>query len=174
MLLYAPDGVQDAAPVRGRTRLQKMLFLLKQEENVDSIIPGFYHFEPYRFGPFEARIYSDVEFLENVGLVVSAQRGVATDADVSEAQYASDGSLLPGDTGDAIPTYSDTEFRLTTKGTGFVEAKRLWADAPPELRAGIERVKRMCNTAPLTAVLRYVYQHYPAYAEESELQWLRP
>lgn len=53
-------------PVVGRTRLVKLLFLLKEAFKVRSIP---YQFTPYYYGPFSTEIYRDLMLLGSAGLV---------------------------------------------------------------------------------------------------------
>ena len=70
VLLFVPGprGVK-AEPIRGVTRLQKLLFLATQETEAKRILGVAYDFDPYRFGPYSAELHDDVEFLESLGLI---------------------------------------------------------------------------------------------------------
>jgi uncharacterized protein YwgA len=61
-LLHALGG-----KIKGSTRLQKLLFLLKQE--FDVVGDRFYEFRALHFGPFSAEIIEDVRGLERAGLI---------------------------------------------------------------------------------------------------------
>lgn len=172
-LLYASDGETDAAPVRGRTRLQKMLFLLAKEHRIDRAVKEFYKFEPYRFGPFDSRIYDDLEFLENVGLVreeLDSPEVSLPEAVESEEAYGD--ALVQGDIEDSGSQYTEPRYSLTPDGTQFVEEK-IWPSLNSQTREAFLQVKRLYNNAPLAALLRHVYANYSEYTEKSELQWLR-
>lgn len=49
-------------------QVQKAMFLLGREIP-DKVESGFYHFEPYNYGPFDSNVYTDLERLANRGLV---------------------------------------------------------------------------------------------------------
>ena len=171
-LLYAPDGETDAAPVRGRTRLQKMLFLLAKEHRIDRAVKEFYKFVPYRFGPFDSRIYDDLEFLENVGLVrddIDSPEVSLPEAVESEEAYGD--ALVQGDIEDSGSQYTEPRYSLTEAGRQFVE-KDIWPSLPGQTREALLQVKRLYNNVPLAALLRHVYTNYKEYAEKSELLWL--
>lgn len=55
-------------------QVQKAMFLLGREMPA-KVGPGFYHFEPYNYGPFDSDVYTDLERLANRGLV-SVSRGI--------------------------------------------------------------------------------------------------
>jgi uncharacterized protein YwgA len=60
----------DPGGVGGITRLQKLLFLLEREEGLEPTERGF-EFEAYKAGPYSPQLYDDLEFLENLGYLVS-------------------------------------------------------------------------------------------------------
>jgi len=51
-----------------KTLLDKMLFLLKMEYEMDKYVK-FYNFYPHKYGPFSNNFYSDLAFLESKGFV---------------------------------------------------------------------------------------------------------
>lgn len=61
-LSAAPDGWM--SPVQ----IQKTMFLFGQEAG-DALGDDYYIFRPYRYGPFDAAIYRDIEYLESRDLV---------------------------------------------------------------------------------------------------------
>ena len=170
-LLYAPDRTQEEAAVRGRTRLMKMLFLLRMQQGFDKVVEDYYTFYPHKFGPFCPEVYGDVEFLENVGVVKSQDEDDASPAEASETQTAYEESLLPGDAEDAEEGYAEPTFALTERGRA--KAQAMWQSLTPELRNSLSVVKKVCNSVPLVSLLRYVYREYPQFASETELEWLR-
>lgn len=167
-LLFAPDRTGPAAPIRGRTRLQKMLFLLQAEYNIDRLLKKHFEFKAYRFGPFSPQVYQDIEFFENVGIVQVSVHDASSSPEASETQTAYGDSLLPGDTENAGETYLEPEFRLTDRGMEFGE--KLWNELPEEIKHAFKEVKSACNDVPLSALLRYVYSNHPDFAENSELE----
>jgi len=59
--------------VKGRTRLQKIIFLLNNKEG----IPLDYHFIPYYYGPYSRDLQLEIDFLEAAGFVeVRPQDGI--------------------------------------------------------------------------------------------------
>jgi uncharacterized protein len=170
----ADDPTAEGTPIRGRTRLQKILFLLTQEHHIERWVAGYYSFEPYKFGPFSPEVYEDLEFLENVGLLEDASKpnNDASLQEATEASAAYEDTELPGDIGDEAQPYYEPCYQLTEKGRKFVE-QRVMSDMPQSVREALSLVKRMCGHVPLTSLLRYVYSNYPEYASNSELEWLR-
>jgi len=166
-LLFA-GGMQ---PVSGRTRLQKMLFLLDNECGLDARSSAEFNFEPWKYGPFSAEVFRDMEFLENAGLVETNRIGPAAEPEWSEVEelsqdYADDGGEYASE-----QLFVQEEFFLTDKGVQFVR-DRIESRLPTKLKQAIADVKKRYNGMSLASLLRYVYAKYPQYAAKSELRHL--
>jgi len=169
LLLYA-DGAsgQPCEPVVGRTRLQKLLFLIGRESVVPRFTQGFYRFQPYRYGPFSRGVYDDLEFLQAAGVVKEEEmpsEEAAELEDAEDAAAADEISLVGERDGATVPRPS--RYCLTDRGKRI--AGELWAQAPSAVREAIGGMKAEFNQAPLWAVIAYVYDRYPDMAAESEL-----
>lgn len=66
LLLEGGTGRTYNEPIAGRTRLVKLLFLMKEAFKLRSVP---YEFTPYYFGPFSPEIYRDLMLLRSAGLV---------------------------------------------------------------------------------------------------------
>jgi hypothetical protein len=174
LLLYA-KGHRDeiCEPIVGRTRLVKMVFLFDREVrrtfNLDKIIPDSVipQFEPYHYGPFSAQVYTDAEFLVDMGFVVvrDSEEGDLLAEEVDEYDYWQAGA---GEVTDDEPTNEEV-FSLTDLGREFVavgEAGELSNDQ----WAALHRFKAVCTATPLRTFLRYVYTKYPDYTTESKIR----
>jgi len=142
MLLSANEG----EPVKGRTRLQKLIFLIQQRlEEEGSTVEWGYHFRPYDYGPFAKGIYDDIEQLHRRGYVTEKEDRLDQDDDVIQYDYA-----------------------LTDEGR---EALRQYAtqEELSNLQEMTEQVKGRFNSIHLQELIDYVYTEYPEYAENSEL-----
>lgn len=142
LLLNANEGES----VKGRTRLQKLIFLIQQrlEEEGDTVEWG-YHFRPYDYGPFAKGIYDDIEQLHRRGFVIEKEDRLDQEDDVIQYDY-----------------------ELTDEGK-----KALWQYAGretlSEVKGMTEQVKEQFNSIHLQELIDYVYTEYPEYAENSEL-----
>lgn len=170
VLLYAKAHQgQQCEPIHGKTRLMKMVFLFDkeirrkfnlQEQIPDSALPDF---EAYDFGPFSGKIYEDLEFLVEMGLVDAS----SVDDDLLEderleyeywqAKGGSDEWSFP------------TAFSLTELGREFVES-RLRSRLSPEQWEVLEKFKARCTSASLAALLKYVYTRYPETTKRSTIR----
>jgi len=118
-----------------RIRLMKGLFLFSQQGPV--AVGALYDFKPYDYGPFDTRVYRDLDALLADGSVVAE----------------------PG------PTPGQTLYRLTTPGEGRFSG--LLARAPKRAVGQLAEIKQLVTRLGFVELLRDVYQRYPAYAAHS-------
>lgn len=123
-----------ANEVRGRTRLQKEIYLCKEEKGAQ--IP--YSFIPYSYGPFSIEIWNDLEELCVAGLTAEEEMPF---------------TLFGGETG------TQYIYRITDEGKRTVE-KKIMPKVDQELIRKMEAVIRKYNKKDLTTILRNVYQHF--------------
>ena len=151
----------------GLTRLQKYLYLLEEEEKVKPVGDGF-EFVAYKAGPYSAKLYDDLEFLENLGLIQSEVVAESSEAEVDEVEKLSFEELM-GDDAATADAYEERRFRLTEKGLEHI--KKL-VDSP-EYAPIIERIRRVKSKYgrySLNDLLYYVYTKYPTMAIESDIR----
>jgi uncharacterized protein YwgA len=55
--------------IEGRTKLQKMVFLLEKMHGISFS----YHFTPYFYGPYSSDLQTDVDYLVSLGLVTETR-----------------------------------------------------------------------------------------------------
>lgn len=167
VLLYAKGHKQQQCePIRGRTRLMKMIFLFDKEirktfhkEIIDeNALPKFV---PYNFGPFSAEVYSDLEFLEDLEFISKNK----TQDEVSEEAYL---YALYDISSEDIGNNVEEEFFLTDLGKRFVEADKAGKLTREQWNV-IDEFKARCTAASLKSLLKYVYTKYPEMAEESKI-----
>jgi len=65
-LIYVISILERYKPKIDRTYLDKLLFLIKKETEIDKKIK-FYNFFPYNYGPFSNQFYFDLEYLTRQG-----------------------------------------------------------------------------------------------------------
>jgi uncharacterized protein YwgA len=166
----APDD-QPTGSLGGITRLQKYLFLLEKEGGVTASGDGF-TFEPYKAGPYSAKVYDDLEFLENLGLLRSEVTAEATEWEQPDLERLTFDQLFGTDKDDdtaSADSYEERQFSLTKKGIDQI--KRLLVD--PNFKPvvdGIRRIKSRYGNYSLSDLLYYVYTKYPEMATESEIR----
>ena len=136
--------VNDQEPIEGRTRLQKMVFLMQQRLNERSLTPlnsRDYEFIPYDYGPFSKELYDDLDTLITREFVKDA-----------EEEFA--------------PGKLKYEYYIGPDGSGFVEDQQTSEDAQVILDLARE-IKTEYNDVRLSDLIDDVYSEYPEYAENS-------
>jgi uncharacterized protein len=134
----------DAAPIQGRTRLEKLTFLIQKELVEDQklgISEDAYHFRPLHYGPFTEEVLDDVTTLQVLGLV-----------DVTGSEDAAQ------------------VFRLTEKGKTAFERLLARGGLPKRLLEGVRKIKTTYGRMPMDELLSRVYNSYPGYTTKSVIR----
>ena len=160
-LLYAPGmNGEVCEPIKGKTRLQKLLFLFEKEIwkkfKLDKHISAnaLPEFEPYDYGPFSKQIYEDLEFLTSVGLVSGSGQQVEQDeAFLEEINDANEEEV----------------YKLTELGKTFVEEGEA-GQLSSNQTSVLSDFKAKCSKMPLRALLLYVYSKYPEMTTNSKIR----
>jgi hypothetical protein len=144
--LFCPDArdstgnLNFGAPVEGRTRLMKELFLVAMETDAGkSGLLGF-PFTPGPYGPSSFDVQRGLEHLTRTAFVRQESLGVQEGVRLS---------LLP---------------------QGWQSARSLWTALPPAAAQAFFSIKSRFNSTPLTALLFYVYSTYPQYTVNSRIR----
>jgi hypothetical protein len=164
--------------IGGITRLQKLLFLLAEEEGLRPT-DGGYEFEAYKAGPYSPKLYDDLEFLENLGLLHAEVTSEASAAEAEEVDRLSFDHLMGRDVErstdgevDGIAsadTYEERRFRLTDDGRQRIEHLLESGDFIPVVNK-IRRIKSKYGKYSLNDLLYYVYTRYPEMTTESQIR----
>lgn len=146
VLAYTRDG----EPIDGRTRLQKMVFVIQQELTSTGTLPDEqrYEFFPYDYGPFSKELAETVDAMIEAGLLAE-----------NEVEYDEEGNVK-------------YLYELKPSGRALVEDELTAANASMmdarELVEKVEEIKRRFNEElSLPEVIDEVYAEYPEYAENS-------
>lgn len=141
LYLLALLGAERCAPIEGRTRLVKLVFLL-QKKILEELRLGFardaYRFRPFNYGPFTEEVYDDFETLRIRGLA-------SVEGDDEAVQ----------------------RFQLTDKGRAILSNLTANQTIPPALFAEIQELKRTYGSLPLDQLIKRVYSQYPSYTGKS-------
>ena len=200
LLIYAP-GISSEVnePIWGITRLQKLLFLAKQETRAEEWLQIAYDFAPYRFGPYSSELYDDIEYLESFDILVrpraesdqpvaepgkilvpsylkleAKKRAKASSLDVVEARLEYE-DLFEDDVGDSTlnQEFESRSFKLTPYGLGRAQqALHRMSDLSTRVMGALTEIKRKYNSLTLRTLLRQVYSRYPDWTHESEISGL--
>lgn len=162
-LLIAPGtSGGEGEPVRGITRLQKLLFLLWKEGAFYEDIPNLYNFKAYDFGPCMDDLYDDLDFAEDIELI-----SVQEVASGNEFEGGDEDAFLADFGFKPIKRPARRDFALTK--TGQEAAKEIYDNLDEQRRQRLNQIKRRFNSMPFFDLLRYVYRKYPAFAKKSVL-----
>lgn len=137
-LLYANDGQQ----IQGRTRMQKLVFLVQKEFDDTSALPGEYNYIPYDYGPFAKKLYADLDYLKDRGYIRESTETIED----GKVQY---------------------NYQLTPEGREHIEQQP--ENKVNQILDLAEPIKQDFNRVSLPKLLDYVYSKYPDYAENSVL-----
>jgi hypothetical protein len=178
LLLLGIGGEGEASEgINGITRLQKFLFLLEREEGIKPDIDGF-EFIPYKAGPYSRKVYDDLEFLENLGLITSEIAGEATEAEAAEVDISFEelmGSDIettdvgPADELRTADVYEERMFRLTQEGENRVK-KLIGEGRYQPVVNGVRKIKSKFGRYSLNDLLYYIYTKHNDMTTESEIK----
>jgi uncharacterized protein YwgA len=132
--------------VDGRTKLIKLLFLLREEF-------GFinsYNFIPYRYGPYSEEIVEDIH--ELVSKSVMREESILYKATLGEMSQEKELK------------------RYTLTNIGEQAAKSIGRSLSPTAKKAFARFLKKYRNLSLEELLRYVYSNYPEYATKSEIK----
>lgn len=140
-LIYADDQ----EPVQGRTRLQKMVFLLQKElkERGKSSMAGMeYEFIPYDYGPFSKELYDDLDMMIDQKFVEDTEEPLSS----GKVKYV---------------------YEIEDAGEELIDSQsKEWQEAAEILELAQE-IKKEYNDELLSDLIEYVYSQYPDYAKRS-------
>jgi uncharacterized protein YwgA len=133
-LLAAADG-----EISGRTRMQKLAFLLDEEELDDE---DFYKFVKYDYGPFSKQLLNDLDRLEREGVIEEEESKTFS----GNRRY---------------------DYRLSDEFADSVERLAETDDEVAEIVETARQVVREHNDKSIRALVEHVYDKHPKYKENS-------
>jgi uncharacterized protein len=161
LLLGAPGGPEPRGHLQGVTRLEKLVFLLERETPVRSWATEAADFRSHKFGPFSAKIYKALEALAAYGLLEDSALTSESDEDRWETV-----SLLVD--AEDVDSYTTRTFQLTERGLRYYTA--LIGLLPPEAEQTLGAFKDRFAAISLRQLIRYVYERYPEFTDQSEIR----
>ena len=160
LLLGAPSSNPTlAGRLKGVTRLEKLMFLIEQETNISDVIQEEMDFTAHNFGPFSAKIYQMLDVLAAAQLVKDSSKPSDSTEDSWEVSEVIGGPIDP---------FATRDFELTERGRRYYQA--LIAELPRRVETDLSKFKDRFGKLPLRQLVRYVYQNYPDYTENSVIK----
>lgn len=186
-LLDAPDAEGRVhAPIAGTTRLQKLLFLVREQlprVSGDRLVRVDFEFEAYKFGPADLRLYQDLEFLISLEHIAKSSETNGDLLDRPGPEESTERALsfayLMGDEDDAgLLAEAEEEleeYRITASGERLLavlvgQASGKGRELCDRVLAASRDVKQTYSTWPLQRLLRYVYSEHPDMTTSSEIR----
>ena len=166
LLLYAPGASGKAGePIKGITRLQKMLFLLVQETEIGKKFDEKLSFQAYKYGPFSSELYDSIDFLKEMELIeIRHQKYDALTQKIEELEYEEDYGYVEEE------SESDTIEVFELGDVGKAMAEDIFEELDKNQRNELEDIKKVVNSLPYLELIRFVYTKYPDYAKVSEIK----
>jgi uncharacterized protein YwgA len=134
-LLLLIAGACNGAPVKGKTRLVKLAYIVSNEIKKISNFET-YSFESYYYGPFSNELINDLEILCKNGLISH------------ETKYVNIG-------------YYENVYKITEKGKEVLSEK--FNNIDNRIIKIVEDIKKKYNDMPLSLLIQEVYKKYPLY-----------
>ncbi len=135
-------------PIVGRTRFQKMIFLLLQHAR---FFKNRYDFNPHDYGPYSQELQDDIDYLIVENYLSEEKRTI----DEGKIRY---------------------EYSITREGSSLL--KSIMSDSKLDKKYQFTRVleisdkiKNKVNHQDLHSLLSDIYQEYPEYAKYSKFQF---
>ena len=169
LLLY----IGKEKPVFGAIRLTKMMFLFNEEiskilkdKGLDSSkLPNFV---AYNFGPFSKDVYEQVELFKGLKFIkvtnIKAREEMAEVDDWEEQPFIDETSAQDADYLNQDGKYY--KYEIDSLGRHYVEEKILKYLNSEQLNLLESFKEKIVNLKP-KQILKYVYQNYPQYTENS-------
>jgi len=175
LLLYSPTKDEEFnAPIIGRTRFVKMLFLFKKEVlnefNKKNLIDPeqFYKFYAWDFGPFSKEIYDDINFFLMRKFIKSSFSDKHESIAESAEEFNHWRNNIEVNEDENVVEYQDEEFILSKSGCDF--AKKMYDELEDYQKIILAEFKQKLSNAPLRSLLRYVYTNYPEKTSKSKIK----
>lgn len=161
VLVVGAPGAGTEGRLEGVTRLEKLIFLLERETPVQDWLTEKAEFRSWRFGPFSSKVYDAADTLAAAGLL----RDSAKTAHSSEDRWEALNALVDEE---EVDPYTTRTFELTDRGKKYYEA--LLSELPPEAQGVLSNFKKQFAALPLRQLVRYVYERYPQFTDQSEIR----
>jgi hypothetical protein len=145
--------------IRGITRIMKYVFLLIREKELNKYIniEENYSFAHHKLGPFDKRLYEDIDILRRYDLIekVPVQKISESDEEKNITKFF--------ELDDA-----NTEYMLTEKGIKFAKAfERSANNTDKNIMKSFDEIINKYSRYQLLQLLKYIYVKYPEYQEKS-------
>lgn len=168
LLLYASGhSGRQGEPVDGITRLQKLMFLLRQGLGPSAMVnlAKSYGYKPYKMGPYSNELGRDLDELISAG-IVRAERLEFWIRDDSDDRFEFDVDVdVPG----RKEKVESKRFSLSPE-LGMEVGKDLWNSLDLSARRDLNKFKAFFNALSLRQLLIFAYERFPEFTTESVIK----
>ncbi len=167
VLLFAPGKRGEEEPIEGITRLQKLIFLLREGKGPAELVQQAqeYEYKPYKMGPFSSELNQDIDELKSAGLLSTERLEYLLPDDGTESEYVEEEREASGRGRHKVKS---SRFKLTDFGQRV--AGDLFKGMSKSERADLEEFKSFFNSISLRQLLIFVYEKYPRYTTNSTIK----
>lgn len=145
LLPLALISANDGDPIEGRTRLQKMVFLMQKElekRDQSGAVGLDYNFIPYDYGPFSKELYDDLDAMIDQEFVEDTEEPLQS----GKVKYI---------------------YEIEDGGEDLVDSEAETSEDVDAIIQLAQEIKEDYNDMLLSELIEYVYSEYPEYAEKS-------
>ncbi len=140
--------LDNQSPIEGRTKFQKIMFIIEQEvKGIDKYFSQKHSWDAYHFGPFSDSLLEDLELLNLWGLIRIKEK-YFEEEDISSEYVV---------------------YEITEKGKRIVKGKIL-PKLPTKVIKKITEIKQKYIKMPVMEIISDVYKRYPVFAEKSKIK----
>ena len=168
LLLHAPGGKgEKMEPVEGITRLQKLVFLLEEDDPAKVVADAErFGFRAYKMGPYSEDLRSTVEDLVSGGIIETERLSylIPDDTDLAGERYD-----LGDDWSRSVRRVESLRYRLSDD-LGQKVGNGLWERLTPKQKKDLSEFKSFFNSLTLRQLLVYTYERHPEYTGESTIR----
>jgi uncharacterized protein YwgA len=125
--------LNEAKEVKGKTKFQKMFFLLNEEEKIST----GHSFVKYTYGPYSSELSNDLDALKQLELIQVEQSMFETNSNFVGKQF---------------------EYKLTTSGEQLINQQL--TDFTGEEKQKVKKIILEWNNKELPEIIDYVYGKY--------------
>ena len=172
-LLYSPtsSGGEVCVPITGTTRITKAFFLFEEELKEKFSKDDFEEmpkFIAWDFGPWSDQLIDDIEFFIGIGFI---DQEIVNSPDISLADSAEINKIKDEIEAESFEDdeYSQKKYTLTPIGKGYVEEK-IWNKFSTDQKNILKKFKYKINSISLFTLIRYVYNKYEKWTENSTIK----
>lgn len=165
-LLYAPgDSSEVGEPIEGRTRIQKLMFLLQHMEDDEELMDKArdIDFKAYKMGPYSGSLTDNIEELEAANIIRSERLKywIQDDDDPVSREPEIDSSTTE-------EKVESEKYSLTDIGQKI--ADDIWRSLDDHNKEYLKEFKSFFNSLSLRQLLIYTYEKFPEYTRESTIK----